>query len=98
MGLATRRENPAKLKALFGRRVAELRRAKGWTQEKMAERLGTSVQWLSRIEGGGENVTIDTLVLFANTLSVTVVELLTPAASDARVPVATKRGRPRKPS
>jgi transcriptional regulator with XRE-family HTH domain len=59
----------------------------------MAERLGTSVQWLSRIEGGGENPTIETLVLFANTLGVPVIELITPGE-----PVAptTKRGRPRK--
>ncbi len=90
------RENSSKIKALIGRRVAELRRSRGWTQEKLAEKVDATVQWVSRIEGGGENVTVETLVLFASVLGVTVVELLTPGTADAPTPVPTKRGRPRK--
>ena len=92
MGLA--RESSSKIKAIIGRRVAELRRSRGWTQEKLAEKVDATVQWVSRIEGGGENVTVETLVLFANVLGVGVVELFTPTTTDA--PAATMRGRPRK--
>ncbi len=91
-----RRENAAKIKLTIGRRVAELRRGRGWTQEKMAEKIGTSVQWLSRIEGGGENVTIDTLVGLANILGVGVVELLTPLEGDDVRRKARPKGRPKK--
>lgn len=91
-----RRENAAKLKLTVGRRVAEVRRAKGWTQERMAERLDCSVQWLSRVEGGGENMTIDTLVTLANVLGIGVVELLTATEGDELKRRARPKGRPKK--
>jgi transcriptional regulator with XRE-family HTH domain len=90
-----RRENSAKLKLTVGRRVAEIRRERGWTQERMAERLDCSVQWLSRIEGGGENMTLDTLASLANTLGVTAIDLLTPGEEEPRRRPRTK-GRPKK--
>ncbi|MBM4343562.1 MAG: helix-turn-helix transcriptional regulator [Deltaproteobacteria bacterium] len=34
-----------------GRRIAALRRARGWTQADMAERLGVAVQNAQRLEG-----------------------------------------------
>lgn len=91
-----RRESAAKIKLTIGRRVAELRRGRGWTQEKMAERIGTSVQWLSRIEGGGENVTIDTIVGLANALGVGVIELLEPPEQEDVRRRSRARGRPKK--
>jgi transcriptional regulator with XRE-family HTH domain len=43
----------------LGRRVAELRRAQGWTQEQLAEALGLeSVSHIKAIEGGRENLTL----------------------------------------
>ena len=62
----------------------------------MAEKLGTSIQWLSRIEGGGENVTVETLVGIANTLGVAVIELLAGAGDDGPKQRARPRGRPKK--
>lgn len=91
-----RRENAAKLKLTVGRRVAQLRRTRGWTQERMAERLDCTVQWLSRIEGGGENVTIDTLVTLANVLGVGAVELLTADEGDDLKRKVRPKGRPKK--
>lgn len=89
-----RRETAARIKARVGARVAELRRAKGWTQERLAEKVEASVQWVSRIEGGRENVTIDTLVLFANTLGATVVDLVEPRDEDEARRRPRARGRP----
>lgn len=62
----------------------------------MAERIGTSVQWLSRIEGGGENVTIDTIVGLANALGVGVIELLEPPEQEDVRRRSRARGRPKK--
>jgi transcriptional regulator with XRE-family HTH domain len=53
-----------------GRRIAELRRERGWTQETFAERLGLQANNLQRIELGMQNLTIRSLVRLANGLSV----------------------------
>ena len=49
---------------------ANIRRLRGerLTQQALADRLGMSVQYLSRIERGGVNLTIDTIVRLANAL------------------------------
>lgn len=54
------------------------------------------MQWVSRIEGGKENVTIDTLVLFANVLGASVVDLVEPGDEDEVRRRPRTRGRPNK--
>ena len=39
-----------------GRRIAELRLARGWTQEKFAERASVSVKYVQRIEANMEKI------------------------------------------
>lgn len=73
-----RRDPPARVIHRVGRRIAELRRGKAWTQEKFAERLRTSVQWVSRIESGVVNLTLETLVGLARVLDVEVTDLFVP--------------------
>jgi transcriptional regulator with XRE-family HTH domain len=58
-----------------GRRVAELRGKAGLTQEQQAERLGFTLKYLQRIEGGGENLTVRSLVKIASAFGVPVTEL-----------------------
>ena len=86
------REDPEQLVRNVGRRVVELRTQRKWTQEMLAEKLGTSVQYVSRIEAG-ENHTIHSLAKIANVFGVTLVALF-----DEPGPIANpeKRGRPRK--
>lgn len=82
-----RRDPPEKVVYRVGRRIAELRRGQGWTQEELAEKLGSSVQWVSRIEGGTVNLTIHTLVGIARVLDVEVIDLFTaPAPEPPRRP------------
>ncbi len=72
-----------------GGRVAELRRAAGYTQDALAERLDVNVQYLQRVEAGRENLTVRSLVKLAVCLRVEV-------ASFFEVPAAVRRaGRPR---
>lgn len=54
----------------LGRRVAELRRDRGHTQESIAEALGMLAPNYARIEQGRQNVTLDTIVRIAKVLDV----------------------------
>jgi transcriptional regulator with XRE-family HTH domain len=51
-----------------GRRVAELRRGRDWTQERLAEEAEVSLKYLQRVEAGRENLTVQSLVKLANLL------------------------------
>jgi transcriptional regulator with XRE-family HTH domain len=72
----------------IGRNVRQLRIARGWTQEQLAERVGNTERHVGQVERGEVNVTIDILTTMAAHLSVDVARLLddsTGGASDARV-------------
>ena len=58
-----------------GRRVAEERIRREWTQEQFAEEMGFSLKFAQRIEAGRENLTIKTLASLAQHLGVDLVAL-----------------------
>ena len=63
-------------KALLGRRIGYLRkRRRGLSQEELAERAGISPQYVSNIERGNENPTLDILFKLADALKVSFGEL-----------------------
>jgi len=74
----------------LGRRVAELRAARGMTQEQFAEAGDFAVQYLQRVEGGRENLTVRSLVRLANLLHVSIPDLFAKPALRSVRP-----GRPR---
>jgi transcriptional regulator with XRE-family HTH domain len=76
----------------MGRRIGELRRERGWTQLDLAERWGVSVGYVQTVEGGKENLTIESLVLLAWVLRAPPADLLRPPESRAK----RRPGRPRK--
>jgi transcriptional regulator with XRE-family HTH domain len=59
----------------FGHRVRSLRRSRGMTQEQLAFRSGLHPTFLSRIERGGPNVTLETVGSIADGLSVRISRL-----------------------
>lgn len=76
----------------IGRRVAELRAAKGLTQAQFAEVLGVDVTHLQKIEGGRLNVTVRTMVTLAAALELRgLAELFAPPASREVRPGRPKR-------
>jgi transcriptional regulator with XRE-family HTH domain len=75
----------------LGRRLAELREQRGITQEQLAEQAEVSVKYLQRLESGQENLTIRSVVKFANLLRVRVPALFTAPSRAQRRP-----GRPAK--
>jgi transcriptional regulator with XRE-family HTH domain len=61
-----------------GRRIAELRVAADLTQEQLATKAEISWKYLQQVEAGGENLTIQSLVKFANILGATMIDLMAP--------------------
>lgn len=61
-----------------GRRIAELRRATGLTQEGLAERLDVSVGYIRQVEGGTKNLSVRSLAAFADAVHGTVAMLFEP--------------------
>ena len=57
-------------------RIAELRRAKGWTQERLAGESGITVRTIQRLEAG-KDASLDTISRIAKALDVAVGELFT---------------------
>ena len=82
--------DPATVMRDVGRRVAELRAERGWTQDQLAEHAGFSVGYVRTVEGGKGNLTVFTLVKFATLLGVEPAELLRAPTTERR------RGRPPK--
>lgn len=81
--------DPDVVQRSVGRRIAELRAARGWTQEAFAQEAEVSVGYVRRLEAGDENLTLSSMVRLANLLEVAPIDLLkTPRSLLAR------RGRP----
>ena len=74
-----------------GARIGELRRGVGVTQDELAERAGMATRDLARIEAGGRNVTVGTLVRIACALGVDMARLFDPPTTPR-----LGAGRPRK--
>lgn len=63
------------IKRLIGSRIKQVRRAKGFSQEELSEKAEVSSKYLSSIERGNENPTLDTFIKLAQALDVELVEL-----------------------
>jgi transcriptional regulator with XRE-family HTH domain len=64
------------LRLLFGERVRTLRVQAGLTQDEFAEKCGFARSYMSRIETGGANPSLDAIEVLATALKVQVIELL----------------------
>ncbi len=54
----------------IGSRISDLRRIRGYTQERLAELANISIQFLSDIENNKKNMTVTTLIKLADSLHV----------------------------
>lgn len=61
---------------LFGKRLVELRRAKGWSQEKLALESGLARSYVGGIERGQRNIALYNICVLAETLNVTPSDML----------------------
>jgi transcriptional regulator with XRE-family HTH domain len=78
--------------AWFAGRLRELREQAGLTQQDLAERMGTTIRNISRLETGGQEATWPTVVALAKVFGVSCDAFL---QEPAALP-EPKRGRPRK--
>jgi transcriptional regulator with XRE-family HTH domain len=63
------------LRQKFGSRVKELRLASGMSQEAFADKCGFARSYMSRVERGGANPSLDAIETLAGGLKVRVAEL-----------------------
>ena len=66
---------PDDLLTRLGDRIRRLRRARGWTQAVMAERVGIDRSFLADVERGKRNVSILNLEIIAKGLRVSLAQL-----------------------
>lgn len=69
------RKNLRAVRLQLGRNVQHLRRARGWSQERLAEVAGHSHKVIGQIERGEANVSIDILSAIAAGLSIDIGDL-----------------------
>ena len=61
---------------LFGKHLVELRRARGWSQEKLALESGLARSYVGGIERGKRNIALFNICVLADALGVTPAEML----------------------
>lgn len=62
-------------KQMIGARIKEIRNKKGLTQEQLSERMEINPKYLSSIERGNENPTLNTLIRLSESLDVDLSEI-----------------------
>jgi transcriptional regulator with XRE-family HTH domain len=67
--------NPTNIALQLGKVIRELRLEAGYSQVEFAERAGIYQTYISRVENGRANPSLNALIVVANTLGVTVFEL-----------------------
>ena len=63
------------IKQMIGARIAEIRAHEGMTQEQLAGKMGIGPKYLSSIERGKENPTLNTLISLSEALEVDLGEI-----------------------
>ena len=63
-------------RVLFGKRLVEIRRQKGWSQEKLALESGLARSYLGGVERGQRNIAVVNICKLAQALGVEPAELM----------------------
>lgn len=58
------------IKKIFGQRVRSLRKAKRWSQEKLSEETGLHRTYISGVERGERNISLENIENIATALDV----------------------------
>ena len=82
--------DPDRVVAQLGKRIAELRLARGMSQGALAEKIRSTPQWISQLERGTRSPTVHTLCKIANALDATLADLFVTPRPTTR----TRRARP----
>ncbi|HVI69274.1 MAG TPA: helix-turn-helix transcriptional regulator [Magnetospirillaceae bacterium] len=63
------------IRVAFGKRIRQVRLAKGFTQESLADTVGLHRTYIGNIERGEESVSVDNVAKIAKALKVSISEL-----------------------
>jgi len=63
------------VKALFGQRVRQLRKTRGWSQEDFAHHIGLDRSYMGSVERGERNISLENICLIAAGLQLSAAEL-----------------------
>jgi transcriptional regulator with XRE-family HTH domain len=69
-------ENESDPRVLFGRRLIQLRKERGWSQEQLALESGLARSYLGGVERGQRNIALLNICQLADTLNVSASELM----------------------
>lgn len=83
-------ETSNSLKAALGKRVYQLRKLNGLTQEALGEKSGLSYKFVGEIERGAVNVSIDSLFKIAQALGIQVSDLFHNNSDLSRIKIKNK--------
>ncbi|PRY06113.1 helix-turn-helix protein [Paraburkholderia sp. BL25I1N1] len=61
---------------LFGKRLVELRKARGWSQERLALESGLARSYVGGIERGQRNIALYNICVLADTLGISPASML----------------------
>jgi transcriptional regulator with XRE-family HTH domain len=61
---------------ILARNLRRLRRAKGLTQEELADKVGLSQTYLSEVEGEKRNISLDNIEALATAFGISISDLL----------------------
>lgn len=75
---------PLSQRTAFGARLRELRTDLGWSQEEFAHRANLDRTYVSGVERGVRNPTLDVITRLADTLEVEVADLFPRGAREQR--------------
>lgn len=82
------------LRAVFGLNVQRLRRERKLSQEQLSFVSGRTRAYISSVEAGRRNATLDTLEILARALDVEPQDLITARAAQRRAGRSAKRSEP----
>jgi transcriptional regulator with XRE-family HTH domain len=66
---------PITINQRFGRRIVVLRKERGWSQEKLGEHTGISMDHISHLENGHREPCLGTMVKLAHAFRLSMAEL-----------------------
>ena len=62
-------------RSIFGKNVQLIRKARGFSQEELAERAGLHRTYIGSVERGERNISLDNIIAIAKALNVPLVDL-----------------------
>ncbi len=83
--------NMPDLKKIIGERIRSIRKAKGFTQETLAEKADIHYSYIGGIERGDRNISVETLSKIINALEILPVELFQFTTIDDENEILSKR-------